>query len=343
MEMPGRKYNPQGYRYGFNGKENDRSGEWGLGLVQDYGARIYSPGLGRWLSTDPLKGKYPDWSPYVGMANNPIFYTDGDGREVRAAIGDAQAQILAALSYAFGVASVGEGGFRFVNGVLQLPTDAAIVANIQAAQPFLYDCMDMLVNSAFIYEHLGESDKITHRYVGATYAVDSKQGLAIGPDSDGFWNRWNKWSFSPPPFEGGFGRIVGTNYDMFFTALGSTLVNQNGINLVSRGGVVFYPLAHATLHEMAHTIAAVAFAETKHPSSNDNTWTSMVNCINNRAGDVKSKYNLDFAIRCTNLVVTPNNLPKETGEGQHERNRDERPAAKDVDFPERPTTCKNPQ
>jgi RHS repeat-associated protein len=82
MEMPGRKYNPQGYRYGFNGKENDRSGEWGLGLVQDYGARIYSPGLGRWLSTDPLEAKYPMYSPYVGMGDNPMVFIDADGKEI---------------------------------------------------------------------------------------------------------------------------------------------------------------------------------------------------------------------------------------------------------------------
>jgi RHS repeat-associated protein len=80
MEMPGRKYNPQGYRYGFNGKENDRSGEWGLGLVQDYGARIYSPGLGRWLSTDPLEAKAPAWTPYRSFFCNPILYMDIDGQ-----------------------------------------------------------------------------------------------------------------------------------------------------------------------------------------------------------------------------------------------------------------------
>ena len=82
MEMPGRKYNPQGYRYGFNGKENDRSGEWGLGLVQDYEARIYSPALGKWLSTDPLEAKYPMYSPYVGMGDNPMVFIDADGKEI---------------------------------------------------------------------------------------------------------------------------------------------------------------------------------------------------------------------------------------------------------------------
>jgi RHS repeat-associated protein len=81
MEMPGRKYNPQGYRYGFNGKENDRSGEWGLGLVQDYGFRLYNPGLGRFLSVDPLTESYPWYTPYQFAGNMPIEAIDLDGLE----------------------------------------------------------------------------------------------------------------------------------------------------------------------------------------------------------------------------------------------------------------------
>jgi RHS repeat-associated protein len=81
MEMPGRKYNPQGYRYGFNGKENDRSGEWGLGLVQDYGFRLYNPGLGRFLSVDPLTESYPELTTYQFASNTPIQAIDLDGLE----------------------------------------------------------------------------------------------------------------------------------------------------------------------------------------------------------------------------------------------------------------------
>jgi RHS repeat-associated protein len=81
MEMPGRKYNPQGYRYGFNGKENDRSGEWGLGLVQDYGFRLYNPGLGRFLSVDPLTTSFPWNSTYAFAENRPIDGIDLEGGE----------------------------------------------------------------------------------------------------------------------------------------------------------------------------------------------------------------------------------------------------------------------
>jgi RHS repeat-associated protein len=59
MEMPGRKYpDESGYRYGFNGKENDNDVK-GDGNQQDYGMRIYDPRLGKFLSSDPLTPSYP--------------------------------------------------------------------------------------------------------------------------------------------------------------------------------------------------------------------------------------------------------------------------------------------
>jgi hypothetical protein len=45
MMMPGRSYAVNaGYRYGFNGKENDNEVK-GEGNQQDYGMRIYDPRL----------------------------------------------------------------------------------------------------------------------------------------------------------------------------------------------------------------------------------------------------------------------------------------------------------
>jgi hypothetical protein len=35
-----------------------------------------------WLSVDPLAEKYPSYSPYTFCLNNPVIYTDPDGRDV---------------------------------------------------------------------------------------------------------------------------------------------------------------------------------------------------------------------------------------------------------------------
>ncbi len=80
--MPGRVLvGATGYRYGFNGKENDNEVK-GSGNSYDFGARIYDPRIGRWLSLDPLQAKYPELSPYNFVANNPILFIDADGREI---------------------------------------------------------------------------------------------------------------------------------------------------------------------------------------------------------------------------------------------------------------------
>jgi RHS repeat-associated protein len=65
-----------GYRYGFNGKENDDEIS-----TQDYGMRIYDPRLGRFLSVDPLAKEYPWNSPYAFAENDPINFIDRDGEE----------------------------------------------------------------------------------------------------------------------------------------------------------------------------------------------------------------------------------------------------------------------
>lgn len=81
MQMPGRSYNAgTGYRYGFNGKENDNEVK-GTGNQQDYGARIYDTRVGRFLSVDVLTSNYPWYSPYQFAGNTPIQAIDIDGLE----------------------------------------------------------------------------------------------------------------------------------------------------------------------------------------------------------------------------------------------------------------------
>ncbi len=79
MQMPGRKLSG-GYRYGFNGKENDNEVK-GEGNQQDYGMRIYDPRLGKFLSVDLLTRKYPMLSPFQYASNRHIDGIDLDGLE----------------------------------------------------------------------------------------------------------------------------------------------------------------------------------------------------------------------------------------------------------------------
>jgi len=70
----------ESYRYGFNGKENDR--EWGTAsLTQDYGFRLYNPAIAKFLSVDPLAPEYPWYTPYQFAGNMPISCIDLDGLE----------------------------------------------------------------------------------------------------------------------------------------------------------------------------------------------------------------------------------------------------------------------
>ena len=74
-----------GYRYGFNGKENDADVK-GDGDQIDYGMRVYDPRIGKFLSVDPISKNYPALTPYQFASNRPIDGIDKDGLEWQAPI-----------------------------------------------------------------------------------------------------------------------------------------------------------------------------------------------------------------------------------------------------------------
>ncbi len=76
---PGRYVDLRYYRYGYNGKEREERGEFGTLTHYDYGFRVYSPGLGRFWSVDPLAAEYAGWSGYVYVMGNPLRYVDVEG------------------------------------------------------------------------------------------------------------------------------------------------------------------------------------------------------------------------------------------------------------------------
>mgnify|MGYP000500529096 CR=1 FL=1 len=76
MMHPGRNGNR--YRFGFNGMEMDDEVKGG-GNSYDFGARLYSPRIGKWMSVDPKFELQPGWSPYKFALDNPIIFVDPEG------------------------------------------------------------------------------------------------------------------------------------------------------------------------------------------------------------------------------------------------------------------------
>ena len=78
--LPERGYDGAGYKFGFNGKENDDE-VYGDGDFQDYGMRMYDTRVGRFASVDPISKVYPMLSPYQFASNSSISGVDMDGLE----------------------------------------------------------------------------------------------------------------------------------------------------------------------------------------------------------------------------------------------------------------------
>lgn len=83
MLMEGR-HGQQGmssYRYAFNGMEDDSEIYNQKGYSYTTKFRQLDSRIGRWLSLDPLRAKYPGQSPYSAFNNNPVHFADPTGLE----------------------------------------------------------------------------------------------------------------------------------------------------------------------------------------------------------------------------------------------------------------------
>ena len=67
-------------RWHFSGKE-DQGVDFDIPYT-DFGARLYAPNLGRWITPDPESEKYYDFSPYAYCANDPVNMVDPDGEHI---------------------------------------------------------------------------------------------------------------------------------------------------------------------------------------------------------------------------------------------------------------------
>jgi RHS repeat-associated protein len=105
--MNGRSWSNENYRFGFNGKEKDNETFEGC-YAFEY--RISDTRLGRFLSQDPLSGKYPFNSPYLFAGNRPISSIDFLGLEEAPSTKGTQGVVTAGMGLAQFVETYGVKG-----------------------------------------------------------------------------------------------------------------------------------------------------------------------------------------------------------------------------------------
>jgi RHS repeat-associated protein len=77
MDMPGRSFLSENYRFGYNGKEKDID----FNNIYDYGYRNYDSRIGRFFRVDPIGHEFSMLTPYQYSSNTPIQAIDLDGLE----------------------------------------------------------------------------------------------------------------------------------------------------------------------------------------------------------------------------------------------------------------------
>jgi RHS repeat-associated protein len=78
VKMKERTFSSENSRYQFNGKQFDEETE-----TSDFGARMLDGDLALWGAIDKIVHEFLGWSPYSYAVNNPLFFTDPDGRDIK--------------------------------------------------------------------------------------------------------------------------------------------------------------------------------------------------------------------------------------------------------------------
>src|SRR5690554_8051627 len=78
--MPGRSFQSDEYRYGFQGQEKDDEVK-GEGNSINFKYRMHDPRIGRFFAVDPLASSYPHNSPYAFSENIVINAIELEGLE----------------------------------------------------------------------------------------------------------------------------------------------------------------------------------------------------------------------------------------------------------------------
>ncbi len=155
--------------YKFNGKELDQE----TGYYY-YGARYYDPSAAFWIGVDPLQMKYPDVSPYVYCAGNPVKYVDPDGREIHASSAAECQMILNTLPKDIRSRIIfDENGF----------VDKSSLKNIDSSSGN-FNSFSQLVNSEIVFNvilsdevtYKNENGELINKQMGEIYTTEDYDG-----------------------------------------------------------------------------------------------------------------------------------------------------------------------
>ncbi|MGB5990639.1 MAG: RHS repeat-associated core domain-containing protein, partial [Marinifilaceae bacterium] len=162
-------------KYLYNGKEKQEGTDW-----SDYGARMYSADLGRWMCVDPLSESYYGLSPYGYCAGSPIACRDENGEWINFVVG---AIVGAATDYAIQVATnivknngeVSLDAFTSIDG-----GSIALSAGTGALGVGIASGISKLAKVAKIANVVSKSEKATKFVNGAVNIVSDATASSVG-------------------------------------------------------------------------------------------------------------------------------------------------------------------
>ena len=170
------------YRYGFNGQEHEDEIDCGGGDY-DFGARIYDPRTGRFLSLDPQSRNYPSISPYCFAGNTPIAAIDEEGKgPILAIIGafvGGGTEIVGQLLGALYTRATLHDALKSIDWHDVLTATLAgsldgMLPGLSKLSTVLIHTANVLLNAEFDYDHsLGKGNRFTYGFGNIHHHKDS--------------------------------------------------------------------------------------------------------------------------------------------------------------------------